>query len=46
MKVIILHFAELDSLPTILKTYFRTVLKENAPKPNFITLGQTAFIKN
>ncbi|MEE9430605.1 MAG: DUF6544 family protein [Melioribacteraceae bacterium] len=41
----IFTLAELDSLPQLLSKYFETVLVDNSLKPNFITLGQTAYIK-
>jgi len=38
-------FSELDTLPSLLSNYFNTVLIDSSVKPNFITLGQTAYIK-
>ncbi len=41
----IFTYSQLDSLPPLLKTYFKTVLIDSVPKPNFISLAQTAQIK-
>ncbi|MCP5062042.1 MAG: hypothetical protein GY936_06205 [Ignavibacteriae bacterium] len=41
----IFTYNQLDSLPPLLNTYFKTVLNDSVTKPNFVTLAQIAHIK-